>query len=201
MQRMHAHAKASSGSHKSSPVSQPQDKPHYWDQDKPDRQTPVPFLPRPPGTHNPLQGQNQHSRGRRSPHNLGHQRFPPLQPPSTMETFEHHLPPSREGSTGGHRSLAGDMGSLQSGQYASLQQHGGSAGHRVPGGTIPSIRLVTDAELGRCLPQQWAGRIFQKVISSVQAMLPEHLGRGGRLHHPLWKEGPYLHPSPHHHQM
>ena len=51
------------------------------------------------------------------------------QPLSTRETFEHHLPPSREGSAGSHHHPAGDTGPLQSRQYAGLQQHGGSPGH------------------------------------------------------------------------
>lgn len=63
-----------------------------------------------------------------------------------------------------------------------------------------STRTVTAVGLGEHLAQQWWVRSFPKVLSSAQATVPEHSG-WGRLHHPLWKEGPYLTPSPHHHQM
>lgn len=66
-----------------------------------------------------------------------------------METFEHHLPPSREGSAGSDHGPAGDPGPLQSRQHTGLQQHGGSPGrgcqeallHTLS--TIPNIHLVT----------------------------------------------------------
>lgn len=90
-----------------------------------------------------------------------------------MEMFERHLPPSRQGSAGGHRSHAGDMGPLQSRQSTSLQQHRVNPGWgcqvaplrtlgAVPG-IIWSQGMGSAAASGRQLAEREGGRSFRKV--------------------------------------
>lgn len=215
LQRTHTHAKASSHSQKPSPLFPSHRaslisgiKINPWQACQPDRHWCYPCSgTQGPTTHPRLKpeisGKKVSSQHRSSA----------LPAPSicSMHMFELHLPPGREGSVGGHHGPAGDTGPLQSGQYASLQQHGGSPAHGCQVApmhtlsTTPSIHQVTGN--GHCcgiewgtLLNSWGGRSFQKVLCSAQAMVPEHPDWGG-LHHPLWKEGPYLPPSPHHHQM